>query len=189
MDLFSHIFWTWALFKTIKEKINKPINLKLAVFWGIFPDLFAFTIPISLIILDIISGRANLSDFPRPENIEPARSDTVIIFRLLSVLYSMSHSFVIFAAVLISALAFKYATASLQKAKQNLRIPWEISAWALHILIDIPTHSTQFYSTPFLWPVSDVKVNGISWGTPWFLALNYLIILLIYILFLRNKRT
>jgi len=37
-------------------------------------------------------------------------------------------------------------------------------AWALHILIDIPTHSRQHWAPQFLWPISDVTVDGISWA-------------------------
>ena len=36
-------------------------------------------------------------------------------------------------------------------------------AWALHILIDIPTHSRQHWAPKFLWPISDVTVDGVSW--------------------------
>jgi hypothetical protein len=36
-------------------------------------------------------------------------------------------------------------------------------AWALHILIDIPTHSRRHWAPKFLWPLSDVTVDGVSW--------------------------
>ena len=61
--------------------------------------------------------------------------------------------------------------------------------WGLHILIDIPTHSYQFYPTPLLWPVSSWKFNGFSWTTPWFIIVNYLAILLVYaLLYILRKR-
>jgi len=37
-------------------------------------------------------------------------------------------------------------------------------AWALHIFIDIPTHSRKQWGPQFLWPLSDVSVDGISWA-------------------------
>jgi hypothetical protein len=37
------------------------------------------------------------------------------------------------------------------------------AAWALHILIDIPTHSRKHWAPKFLWPLSDVTVDGVSW--------------------------
>jgi hypothetical protein len=36
-------------------------------------------------------------------------------------------------------------------------------AWALHILVDIPTHSRQHWAPQFLWPLSDITVDGVSW--------------------------
>jgi hypothetical protein len=37
-------------------------------------------------------------------------------------------------------------------------------AWILHILVDIPTHSRRHWGPRFLWPLSDVVVDGVSWG-------------------------
>jgi hypothetical protein len=39
----------------------------------------------------------------------------------------------------------------------------ELAAWVLHIIIDIPTHSRQPWGPRFLWPLSRVAVDGISW--------------------------
>lgn len=47
---------------------------------------------------------------------------------------------------------------------RNGRLPWRLlGAWGLHILIDIPTHSRRHWAPRFLWPVSKVTVDGISW--------------------------
>jgi len=37
-------------------------------------------------------------------------------------------------------------------------------AWLLHILIDIPTHSRKQWAPQFLWPLSHISVNGVSWA-------------------------
>jgi len=36
-------------------------------------------------------------------------------------------------------------------------------AWMLHILVDIPTHSKASWGPQFLWPLSGLTVDGISW--------------------------
>jgi hypothetical protein len=41
---------------------------------------------------------------------------------------------------------------------------WGI-AWGLHILVDIPTHSRRNWAPQFLWPLSNVTVDGVSWPT------------------------
>jgi hypothetical protein len=37
-------------------------------------------------------------------------------------------------------------------------------AWLLHILIDIPTHSRKLWAPQFLWPLSTLSVDGVSWA-------------------------
>ena len=41
--------------------------------------------------------------------------------------------------------------------------PRETLAWGLHILVDVPTHSRQQWAPQFLWPLSTVTVDGVSW--------------------------
>ncbi|MBI3671680.1 hypothetical protein HY249_02705 [Candidatus Azambacteria bacterium] len=112
----------------------------------------------------------SFADFPRPDSIEPVPQDTLFIFSLTSALYNISHSLIVFCIVFFAVyLIFK-------------RPVWELGAWLLHILIDIPTHSYKFFPTPFLWPVSNWKYDGFSWGNPTFLISNYLSILAVYVL-------
>lgn len=49
---------------------------------------------------------------------------------------------------------------------------WIFGAWALHILLDIPTHTTRYFPTPFLWPFPTPFVDGIPWSRPWFFYTN-----------------
>ena len=41
--------------------------------------------------------------------------------------------------------------------------PLESAAWALHILIDLPTHSRRNWAPQFLWPISQITIDGVSW--------------------------
>ena len=45
--------------------------------------------------------------------------------------------------------------------------------WWSHILIDVFTHSDDFYPSPVLYPITYRGFDGIGWNEPWFLALNY----------------
>ena len=175
MDIFSHGLWAGAAYKAINRKAKKPFNIKMAAFWGVFPDLFAFTIGFVWLFGNLIFGRMSFSDFPRPGEVEPAPQDTLPIFRLTSTLYSISHSAIVF--LIVFGVVFLI-----------LRRPlWELGGWFIHILLDIPTHSYQFYPTPFLWPLSGWKFDGFFWGTPWFLILNYSAIIIAYWLLRRKK--
>lgn len=178
MDFFSHGLWAGVAHKAITRKIktDKPISAKWTVFWGVFPDLFAFALSFAWLFLGWFSGSRELTTFhQRVQSMEPAVNDTLPIMRLTNTLYNFSHSFFIFAAIfLLVWLVFR---------KPKLAM----FGWLFHVLIDIPSHSYRFYPTPFLWPLSDWKFNGISWGTPWFLIANYVLIVAVYWL-LRKKK-
>jgi len=175
MDIFAHGLWAGAAYKAVNKKAKKPLNVRLAGFWGVFPDLFAFTLGFAWLFGNLIFGDMSFTDLPRPDSVEPAPQDTLPIFRLTSMLYSISHSAIVFLIVFgVVFLIFR-------------RPIWELGGWFIHILLDIPTHSYQFYPTPFLWPISGWKFDGFSWGTPWFLILNYSAIIIVY-WFLRRKK-
>ena len=148
MDILAHGLWTAALFKYFNKK-NK-FNLKLAAFWGVFPDIFAFTIPFIYILWNIIFNKFSP---PSPAALEPVSK--MPLSNLTHILYNISHSIIIFLLIFIlSVIIFR-------------KIFWEIFGWLLHILIDIPSHSYNFFPTPFLWPLSDWKfTQGISWISP-----------------------
>ena len=159
MDILTHALWTGAAYKTIAQKKKTSFNFRLAIFWGVFPDLFAFVPGFSWFFYNIFFGTLHLSDIPKPDALKPIAPP---LFRLTAALYNISHSAIIFCAVFGIVLLI-------------LRRPvWELGGWFLHILIDIPTHSYRFYPTPIFWPLVGWKFNGFSWANPWFLVRAHL---------------
>lgn len=148
--------------KKLVKKDKKPISLPWVTFWGVFPDLFAFGITFITIIPSIISG--NFTGRPSGMGL-PAE------------LYQYSHSIVIWAIIFaISWLIWK---------KPQLAL----FGWALHILIDIPSHSGTFYPTPFLFPISDWKFQyGVSWANPTYMIINYTLLLIVSLYIFRMNR-
>ena len=137
---------------------HKKKYVWLAVLFGVLPDLLSFGI---LFVSNLL--RKGLS-FPRgPPPVET-------LPKWLFSAYNMTHSLFVFGLVFLLIFLI---------TKQWF---WPLTAWAIHILIDIPTHSTRFFPTPFLWPVSDFRFNGISWATPWFMLINYGALLVVFIL-------
>ncbi len=175
MDILSHGLWAGAAYKTINKKLKKTFNVWLAIFWSVFPDMASFGVLFVFFAYNLIFAGMSFSDFPRPEQMEPMQNNTIFIFRLVNTLYNITHSAVIF--VIVFGALFLI-----------LKRPiWEMASWPLHILIDIPTHSYQFYPTPFLWPLSSWKFDGFSWATPWFLIVNYAAIAIVYFVFHTRK--
>ena len=154
MDVLSHALYGSAPFLSNKNK---------KYFWfafliGITPDALSFGIFMVLNLLGIYE-RPDWQSGPPPVSAIP---------EFVSILYDITHSLVIFALVFISVWIIR-------------RKPfWPLLAWGIHILVDIPSHSDQFFPTPFLWPVSDFHLNGISWGSPVIFFPNWILIVLIY---------
>lgn len=55
-----------------------------------------------------------------------------------------------------------------------LRALWlPLLGWWSHIVIDVFTHSVDYYPTPVLYPITERGFDGLAWTTPWFMVLNY----------------
>ena len=140
---------------------HKKKYVWLAVLFGLLPDFLSFGI---IFVINLVNGNFNRGP--------PAISS---LPEWLFAAYNLTHSIVMFIAVFfLIYLITKHWF-------------WPLTAWAVHIIIDIPTHSTRFFPTPFLWPVSDYVFNGISWATPWFMAVNYSALLIVFLMIAHNR--
>src|SRR3989338_3175452 len=176
MDIFAHTLWANAAAmgaNAVAENGNKNKKKKFhmhvgwTAFFGVAPDLFAFAIPFALRFFGVLfSGNAFSSLLHRPP-VEGGEFQNG--FNLAHNLYQYSHSLVIW--VLVFALVWAFYK----------RPRYELLGWALHILIDIPTHVLAFFPTPFLFPISDYKFPyGIQWSNYSFMIVNYGLLLLIW---------
>lgn len=160
MDIFAHTLWTNVGARganALAEKNNKKfhINVGWAAFFGIFPDLFAFTIPFIIAFYQILFGDLTFSSFGEHHG-------AVAGFDIAHYLYQYSHSLVIWAGVFLVTWAI------------SKRPRYELFGWALHILIDIPSHAINFFPTPFLFPLSNYRFPyGIPWSNMWYMIINY----------------
>jgi hypothetical protein len=172
MDIISHALWSSALFKSINLKLKKKrFNFWWAAFWGTFPDVFAFVIPYIIFFIIIISQNGfNIKNLITTIK-SPAYESIIVI------LYSISHSLVIFAIVfLLVWLIFRKPI-------------WILFGWLLHILIDIPTHTIGHFATPMFWPISNFKINGlIYWREPLFMIIDIIALIIVYWIILRKER-
>jgi membrane-bound metal-dependent hydrolase YbcI (DUF457 family) len=157
MDFVSHALWGGVSF----GRKNKTFFL-FAAGISILPDVLTEGLFVVLHLLNIggmpgwENGHPNITDFPAyAQN-----------------LYNITHSFLIF--------AFVFALFRIVAGKPV----WIIGGWGLHILIDIPTHSLALFPTPFLWPVSEFKVDGIAWDNPVIFAIDIMLLIAAYSLWL-----
>lgn len=159
MDTLSHGLWGGAVFGARSRRL----------FWaafacGVAPDLISFGPP---------TVQWALAGFPRIYRPgEPP--DLSKIPTYVHSLYNVTHS------LLVWGLLFAILWLVLR------RPPWPFGAWGLHVLADIPTHTTRFFPTPFLWPFDTPYLDGFRWATPWFLIPNYLLLIAALVLVLRR---
>lgn len=153
MDILSHGLWGAIAF----GRRNRP-SFWLAFVIGLAPDLLSFGILWMAAALDM----AETPDFSHgtpPEATIP---------QYVHHLYNFTHSLVIFLLVFLLIGAFR---------KRPL---WELAAWGLHVLVDVPTHSHAFFPTPVFWPFFSWKFDGWQWMTPAILIPNYVLLALCY---------
>lgn len=137
-----------------------------AIFFGVLPDTLSWLFYFFYVVF---TGTL----FSRP--------DPTHLPWWVDALYKATHNLILFGVILFILLLL---------FKSWRKIPAFVYAYPLHIFIDIPTHSRTFLPTPFLWPLSDWKFPGISWGTPWFMVVNYVFIagFLGYIFWKKKKK-
>lgn len=158
MDIFSHGLWGAVAFAKKGKKSFWP-----AFIFGILPDLSAFG--------PVFINHLFTNGFVRPDfaTYEPPRPDLLPSY--VNGIYNFSHSFFIFLFVFLIVWILR---------KKPF---WELSAWGIHIIIDIPTHTLAFFPTPFLYPFFSYKISGILWMNPFFFITNLTLLVAIYAFF------
>ena len=153
MDIISHALWTNLVFKEL------PLEQRnLAILFGLLPDLISF----SFMTLKNFFRRTLHFDAPAPVGVPE------YVFKL----YDVTHSLIIWLAIFLILKLFGLSLALVI-----------FYAWGLHILLDIFTHSSEFFPTPILWPFSSFHFSGINWTNKWFMLFNYAVLLFMYLVF------
>ncbi len=170
MDVFAHTLWTNALFHL---KYHKQRRMRyIAAFFGVAPDLVGFA---PLFIYLFASGRFFHDSFPFTDQ-------SNWTFGFAEQAYNFTHSLVIFAFTTLLVTAIGNLYRRYKMGDKNFWFYWPMLGWALHILIDIPTHP-HFYHTPFLFPLSNYQnTHGVSWAHPTFMIINYCALATVYII-------
>ena len=83
-------------------------------------------------------------------------------------LYNISHS-------IITAFILIFITYLINKD-----LAWPMLAWPVHIIVDLLTHSIEFFPTPIFWPLSDFKFDGVPWSNIYVFITNIILIFLIF---------
>ena len=157
MDTLSHALWGRGFF----GYRGKPY---WSLFFGALPDLCSFGIFFIITFIDRIFNSTDI-DYKNMDIPDWLYSS-----------YDVTHSMVI-AFIAIGVVYFFI----------NKNFSFAMLAWPLHILVDFPFHTADFFPTPILWPIIEVKFDGISWGNPYVWFPNVAGIIILYVYRYRNR--
>ena len=146
MDTLAHAMYGATLFSRtgLAGGLRGPVNAqgkKIAIDWT-FWTAFGFGLLPDIASIGIYFTQSALNGDGISFHALPA---------YVFVLYKLTHSLVVaFIGLGLIRLFWK---------------PWLLPAlaWPLHICMDIFTHPLGRFQTPFLYPLSDLAFNGISW--------------------------
>ena len=160
MDIISHGLYGWAIF----GNKNKKEFLLSAAFW-VMPDFLAFGLPFAVGIISMLSWGNGWFSGPWGHT-EPS---------YVHVIYKITHSLITW------VIAFWVLR---RINKKPLKASY---ARLLHILVDIPTHSLAFFATPFLWPISSYRFDGIPRSNKVIFIPNVILLVIIYTYYFYKK--
>lgn len=166
MDFISHGLYGGVAFGRKNRKM-----FWWAFFFGMMPDVLVFG---PFFVQRIISAISNHTSF-----IPVSRPEAMHIPSYVYEGYNITHSIVVFLFV------FSIVWFLMRKP------PLLILGWPLHILMDLFTHTPEFFPTPIFWPLSNVHfTHGISWANPviYFPNLALLGVLYTYFFLIRPRQ-
>ena len=152
MDTLSHALWGKGFF----GYRGRPY---WSLFFGALPDMFSFGLYYLM----------NL--FLNPSSFKLGKPELNEIPNYVFSLYDITHSIII--AFMFIVIVYFFV---------NKNFAFAMLSWPLHIILDFPFHTADFFPTPILWPFIDVQFDGISWSKPyiWFSNIAGIVMLYIY---------
>ena len=162
MDIVAHGWWVGVGMGVAALAGHAPPNRRtvgLVLGLSVAPDL-VHLLPVAIGELQATGSVGTLSDYALAlPGAEPPMSATVEWFS--HHLHCILHSAVVAAAV----------TLALRVVLGRWWLP--LLGWWSHIVIDVFTHSADFYPSPVLYPLTYQGFDGIAWNRPDFQWLNY----------------
>lgn len=160
MDIFAHALWVGAGVALARRRWAVPTRTLIAtVVMATLPDVFHLLPIAGWWIFGDGSVQALWAYAIAVPSQVPALPS--LVERWSQHLHCVAHSAIVAGAVSIL----------LWTARRSLWIP--LLGWWSHIIIDVFTHSADFYPSPVLYPFTERGFDGMAWNTPWFMLLNY----------------
>ena len=160
MDILAHGLWVGVGAGLVSRRLKlSGRTIALTVAMAVLPDLLQVVPMVAWAVfspggLELVS--AYVHALPRFEPVLPPTVE-LLTFHL----HCLMHSAVVAGAI----------TLLVWVVLRSLWIP--LLGWWSHIVIDVFTHSADFYPSPVLYPITQRGFDGLAWNTPWFMVVNY----------------
>lgn len=166
MDILSHALWAGAAAESLRRtgRLSRR-QVAGAVALGALPDLVALVPVIAWAIISSASFDAVVAYLTATPGTEPEMAAWA---RMAEHVHCSAHSVVVLAVATIACRRWLPAV-----------LP-AMLGWWMHLLLDIPTHSEEYYAVTLFYPFTRWSFDGIAWTTPWVLAVNYAALLAAY---------
>lgn len=160
MDILAHGLWAGAGLALAQRRLRLPQRIVVTtVVLAVLPDLAHLLPTVAWALFgdgSFAAVHAYAVAMPGQEPVSPA-----LVELLSHHLHCILHSAVV--AAVVTALMWTV-----------LRAWWiPLLGWWSHIVIDVFTHSADFYPVPVLYPFTQRGFDGLAWNTPWFMVVNY----------------
>jgi len=176
MDILAHALWAGAgMGLAGQRRPMKRRTVALTIALAALPDIFHLLPIMGWWLLGdgtLATLRAYAIAVPGQE---PPLSPIVNL--VSHHLHCIAHSAIVAAAV----------TLLLWALLRSLWIP--LLGWWSHIVIDVFTHSADFYPAPVLYPITQRGFDGLAWNTPSFMIANYAALGMVGVWLLASRTT
>ena len=164
MDIVAHALWAGVAVDCVRRRVAVSRSAAITtIALAVAPDVLQL-LPMLGWIAFGKGAFASLSAYSLASpGTEPAMPAAIAL--LTHHLHCVAHSAII--ALAVTAIGWM--------ASGRLWFP--LLGWWLHIVIDVFTHSADYYPSPVFYPITMWGFHGIAWNEPWFLILNYVALL------------
>ena len=163
MDTLAHGLWVGAALVAIgRRRPIRPRTAAATIVLALLPDVLQLLPILGWWVLGEGSASTLWGYAVAVPGSEPALPPAVEFWS--HHLHCVAHSAIVAAAL----------TLAIWARWRTLWMP--LLGWWSHIVIDVFTHSADYYASPVLYPLTERGFDGLAWNTPWFMLLNYLLL-------------
>jgi hypothetical protein len=169
----------WAAIGVGLVRRRRPVRRATAVAtvaMAVMPDVLQLVPMIAWVVF----GSGTLGDLTAYTFATPGTEPAVppLVASLTHHLHCIPHSAVV--ALPVSALA-------LWRSADIFALP--LAGWWSHIVIDVFTHSADYYPSPVFYPITMWGFHGIAWNAPWFMVANYAVLVAVFAWLAATRRS